>query len=305
VGGVVRSPRCLKERLAPWVAQPYGNQNNASTFFSIRFYMDTNNPKSAQDIAQEAWEACSKAQQRWITHVYKARKDELDGRCSERETKAALDGDIPRDFNTRVLPQTLIVNIGQILTPYGVLAVNPDSSIMEDLNTIAKAVRAEIMANPSVREISVDKIAEATSYEEATTSLLLSDLGRTRLGSQFTQRSGLQYNFDAFYAFEGDIEPYLAEQFLPDKQEEAPKPTPREHPFVIRPVFQSRIASVIDSFCFVLMPFSTDWSKQVYGDLLKPALDSAGYNCLRFTTGQFVMSPEGARKTPRLLAILG
>ena len=55
----------------------------------------------------------------------------------------------------------------------------------------------------------------------------------------------------------------------------------REVPDRFSPIFRSKIERVNTGICFVLMPFSEDWSKRVYDLLIKKNVEAMGLQCLR------------------------
>jgi len=242
---------------------------------------------TAREIASKLWKTLSDDEKLWVKTVYKKTKEGEDPRVEE--LKAALDDQIDRNFRPSEIRQALVTERGRHLTPYGMLAVNPDVPVIDDLNEVIEWIRSKLVDDPSLGRITAADIAEGTNRSLEASSLLLHFIGGLDqfIGSPSsdTDLPGPQSArplFDAFYAFDGDVEQYLRETYVPEEQgDRAPEPSPRKSPFVIRPIFQSRIAHVIESFCFVLMPFSTDWSAQIYADLFKPAIEAAGYACMR------------------------
>jgi hypothetical protein len=58
-----------------------------------------------------------------------------------------------------------------------------------------------------------------------------------------------------------------------------------------QPIFKSKIERINSNLCFVLMPFTQEWSKRVYEKYIQSSIEKLGYQCLRADelNGQIVM----------------
>jgi hypothetical protein len=242
---------------------------------------------SAADDAEALWEDLSDDEKRWLEAI-----DEWgEGRRpSEAELLAELDGEISRSFEPREAPHSL--SSSRRLTPYGILALNPDSTIVDELRLAMEQIRSWVVEDPNLDEVTASTVAEEldVSQERASQILYYIDeigdfVSSPTSAADLPGYSEIRPQGKSFLQFNGDIEKLLEETYLSRSEGGGglvdASQLERESPFVIRPVFQSRIAEVDDSFCFVLMPFSPDWSKRVYRKIFRPAIEEAGYQCQR------------------------
>lgn len=243
---------------------------------------------SVSDDARSLWHDLSDDERRWLKAIYES---ENGSRPSEAEMLAELDGEISRSFEPQQITGALI-SAGR-LTPYGILAVNPESDVLEELRETIELIRSWIVEDPNLRKVTASKVADKGGVSEARASLLLYYLeeigdfvGTPTSRGDVPGYSKVKPRAKSFLQFSDRIEDRLEEVYLSrDSQGEGgiyEPPTPdQESPFLIHPVFRSRIAEVDDSFCFVLMPFRPNWSERVYKNIFRPAIEKAGYQCQR------------------------
>jgi len=240
-----------------------------------------------EKTAKDLWDNLTDDQRTWIRALYEKQKN--GERPREEELKAELDGEIDRGFIPREIPQKLASS--RRITLLGVYAVDPGSDIITQLQDALSVIRSWLVKNPNLREVTASEVADAIGVPEDRGSLLLylmEDLGdfvgSPTVPSQMPGYSEVSVDFDSFYAYDDNLNEIVEEAYSPPEELEAtsgPSPGPYESPFVIRPVFQSRIAQVDESLCFVLMPFGPEWSKPVYENLFRPAIQEAGYRSKR------------------------
>lgn len=240
------------------------------------------------DDAQSLWNDLSDDERRWLKAYYESE----DGRRpSEPEMLAELDGEISRSFEPQQVDSSLIS--ARRLTPYGILAIDPESDVVEELREGIGLIRSWIVEDPNRREVTASDIADETDVSEARASLLLyymeemgNLVGASKSGGEVPGYLKVNPRARSFLQFNDDLEARLEETYLSRDSEgkggiyETSTPD-QESPFVIHPVFRSRIAEVDDSFCFVLMPFRPNWSEGVYRSIFRPAIEEAGYQCQR------------------------
>lgn len=242
---------------------------------------------SVVDDAQSLWNDLSDDERLWLKAFY----EREGGRLSEAEMLAELDGEISRSFEPQQVTGALIS--ARRLTPYGVLAVNPGSDVLEELRETIELIRSWIVEDPNLREVTASEVADEVDISIARASLFLCYLeeigdfvGSPTSGGDVPGYLEVKPRALSFLQFSDDLEDRLEETYLSrDSRGEGgiyEPPTPdQESPFMIHPVFQSRIAEIDNSFCFVLMPFRPDWSERVYKNIFRPAIEKAGYQCQR------------------------
>jgi len=242
---------------------------------------------SVVDDAQSLWDDLSDDERRWLKAYYESE----DGGRSEAEMLAELDGEISRAFEPRQVTGALIS--ARRLTPYGILAIDPKSDVVEELWEGIELIRSWIVKDPNLREVTASDVADEIDVSEERASLLLYYMGEigdfvggTTSGGGVPGYLKVEPRPKSFLRFSDDLEARLKETYLSrDSQREGgiyePSTPDQGSPFVIHPVFRSRIAEVDDSFCFVLMPFRPDWSERVYKSIFRPAIEKAGYQCQR------------------------
>jgi len=244
---------------------------------------------SVVEDAKSLWDDLSDDERRWLKAYYES---EDGGRPSEAEMLAELDGEISRSFEPRRVTGALIS--ARRLTPYGILAVDPESDIVEELREATELIRSWIVEEPNLRKVTASDVADGIDVSKARASLLLCYMeemddfvGVPTSGGDIPGYLEVEPRAKSFLQFvSDDLEDHLEKTYLSrDSQGEGgiyePSTPDRESPFVIHPVFRSRIAEVDNSFCFVLMPFRPDWSERVYRAIFRPAIEEAGYQCQR------------------------
>lgn len=242
---------------------------------------------SLEETAQELWDDLTEDQKTWVQALYAKQKE--GSRPVEEELKAELDGKIDRGFDPYEIPRAIASS--RRITPLGVYAIDPESDVISELREAISLIRSWLVGDPDLREVTASEIAAELEVSETRAALLLyfmEDLGDF-VGSPTTPSdipgySKVSVYFNSFYAYDDNLEEIMKEIYSPPEEVETDSGSssaPEESPFVIRPVFQSRIARVDESLCFVLMPFSTDWSQRVYENLFRPAVEEAGYQCKR------------------------
>ena len=244
---------------------------------------------SVADDARSLWDDLSDDERRWLKAYYESEKD--GNRPSEAEMLAELNGEISRSFEPRQVTGALIS--ARRLTPYGIIAIDPESDIVEKLREAIERIRSWIVEDPTLPEVAASDVADEMDVSEAKASLLLHYMeqvgdfvGSPTSGGGMPGYLKVKPRPKSFLQFSDDLEARLEETYLSrDSRGEGgiyePSTPDQESPFVIHPVFRSRIAEVDDSFCFVLMPFRPNWSKRVYRGIFRPAIEEAGYQCQR------------------------
>lgn len=242
---------------------------------------------SLEDTAQKLWDDLTEDQKTWVQALYA--KHKKGSRPREEELKAELDGKIDRGFDPYEIPRAIAST--RRITPLGVYAIDPESDVISELREAICLIRSWLVEDPDLREVTASEIAGELEVSETRASLLLyfmEDLddfvGSATTPSDMPGYSKVSVHFDSFYAYDDNLKEIMEEAYSPPEEVEVDpgsSSAPEESPFVIRPVFQSRIARVDESLCFVLMPFSTDWSRRVYENLFRPAIEEAGYQCKR------------------------
>jgi hypothetical protein len=229
----------------------------------------------------------TEAQKSWIDELYSQLRAGLP--YQYRYIRAKLFNILPDEFDPKQIDQRL-VNGGR-LTVLGIMSVDPESNILEICDKIIRAIRDELINDPTAINFSSESIAKKIEFtdEDVRFSLgVLSSLGRfwsSSTGSGFSISSiNTDHDdvFDEYLNYKG-MEDLLDRKFpdvapMSDQLEINSKVDTKLY---TSPVFQSQIANIDLKLCFVLMPFGAKWSDRVYTELIRKVVESLGLQCLR------------------------
>lgn len=124
----------------------------------------------------------------WLEQVYDWNKQGK--RFSFEHVRVKLEGRIPNDFTYQEIDIRLLEHNGCSITVLGILALDPASSIMQEINLTAKAIRELIIEDADRRDIAISDIASITGLTTLHTSFLihlLSLVGHFNNGGSFEQ----------------------------------------------------------------------------------------------------------------------
>jgi len=223
------------------------------------------------DLRQKAREIRKKLPEEQVTWLEAVCDERRQGREPEiRHIMARLDGEIPRSFNPRMIPDAL-TSYGDRLTVLGILVADPESSVLDHIHQVASATRDYLVENPDTDEVTVGTIMERVDLSRQDVASSIGHLGRScgfDLGNTSSESDTLGYvgfetrsAFDDFYAYEDNVEELVEEHLLENTDQAARSDTDQDKQRVktINPIFNSYVDHVDESLCFVLMPFGEDW----------------------------------------------
>lgn len=239
----------------------------------------------------------NKEANQWLEEVYKYLKENK--RPTERQIWSKLYGQLPINFSPIALDARLINASGEYLTMLGVIAIEKNYDIIKKANTLIYKIKETLIAHPEKKDISVSNIANECNMDTTEAGIILSlanQYGRFYRGASLTpdgiaittMEIGDQSEYFQQYIYFSGIENLIIaylEQEEKNKQNNFPTEQTttnnyKRH-FNIEPIFKSKIYNVNTGLCFVLMPFTEEWSDRVYNRLIKQNIEELGLQCIR------------------------
>lgn len=250
--------------------------------------------------AKELYDLLSEPQKTWLREIVGAFRDSPTGNVPQSNyLKAKLDGKIPREFDPSEISSKLARH-GDSPTLLGVMAVEQNRNILDDMKAVATTVRKIVVDVCEERKGRPDEKVDVES------SLQELDISPARIlqAAEFLSRIDLDPNLSRspnadnptftlrrpdgvlhhYFPFDGDIESRVIDEYFQTKGKNDSDPTPdldTGHRPVLNPIFQSPVGEVVDGHGFVLMPFGKPWSDWVYKDVIREPLEANGYNVRR------------------------
>jgi len=241
--------------------------------------------------AVDLYKQLSEPQQLWLSEAVEAHRDSERGVSANTVSlKAKLDGQIPTDFDPSSISDKLL-RFDANPTPLGILAVERDDGLLEDMRRLTVTLRERII------EVAAEEgLRDRINVEEQLSAL---DISTKRLQQAADQLSyagldvRLRYNpdngeplfqidpdsdqFDDFYGFSGDLEGRLVDKYFrigKEKEKSGQDDQLGSSRHTINPIFQSRINQVVERHGFVLMSFGKSWSQWLFEDVIRETLEA-------------------------------
>lgn len=253
----------------------------------------------------------------WLEAVYDKIKKEED--ISYRQLKAQLIDKIPINFNPRSIDFKIATHGGERLTLLGIQLLDAKSNIIEKTNNVIKCIKQAIIDDPKIKNIKSNTVSNITGIEESEVKLIFDLMGMFGQFSSGASRTGKGYGYDTidlinnrsdysdmifnqYFSFES-IEKLMDEYY---KEEKAKRVKEKSNAVIkkqeiikanessllnINPIFTTRISQIDYKLCFVLMPFTKEWSDRVYKNYIRSNIEDIGLQCLRADnlTGQIII----------------
>ncbi|TMI63716.1 MAG: hypothetical protein E6H07_13175 [Bacteroidetes bacterium] len=149
----------------------------------------------------------------WLDQVYDWNRQGK--RFSFEHVRVKLEGRIPNDFTYQEIDSRLLEHNGCSITILGILALDPESFILQEINATAKAIRQLIMEDVDRHTLSIEQISSITGLTSLHTSFiihLLSLIGHFNTGGSFEENlniyksiriGGNETIFNNYVAFPG------------------------------------------------------------------------------------------------------
>ncbi|MBN2347816.1 MAG: hypothetical protein JXJ22_03200 [Bacteroidales bacterium] len=230
----------------------------------------------------------------WINSLWeKIKKNE---KISYKIIRAELYEKLPSEFNPRKIDNR-VVQYGTEITLLGVHLIDPDYKIIGKTNSVIECIKQLLLKKPEIEQIEAKEIADFTNVSVSDVGMILkliSSYGHfwsSASGNQdyygYKSISGPNDNetFDKYLTFnsieelindyfktkeKGSEDQYYQKEFF-DEQNKKKKEN----------IFGSKIEQVDIGLCFVLMPFTEEWSDRVYKRYIRENIESMGLQCLR------------------------
>lgn len=254
----------------------------------------------------------------WLKEIYRGFK--TGQQITSRVLKVKLLNKLSKNFDPKDIDPRLLRDEKNI-TLFGILHIDPKTDLIGKCDKFIRTIREQIIENPETDQIKMDKISKATNVPQNELRKVLdkiSDLGHFWSSSSHDPNNevvgfgvGDDRVFDEYLKYEG-LEKLIIKFFKkydPQRTEistsvfSMPRSLVSKRRFTqtiaqrnksqidFNPIFSSRISQIDKKLCFVLMPFSKDWSDRVYRDLIRTNVEKLNLQCLRADnlTGQIVI----------------
>lgn len=242
----------------------------------------------------------------WMLHLWeKIKKNE---KVSYRILRANLYKKLPLNFKPKDIDNRIVGYNGTEITLLGINLIDPEYQIIKKANLVLNAIKELLLEKPETEEFSAKQISGVTKISESDVGMvfkLISPYGRfwnSASVSQdyfgYTSISSPSDNeaFDQYLGFTS-IENLINNYYEIKKTEREEDLFYREEYINELPlskqenIFGSKIEQVDTGLCFVLMPFTEDWSNRVYKKYIRENIESLGLQCLRADnlTGQIII----------------
>jgi len=242
----------------------------------------------------------------WMRAVYSSIKKGQS--VSSRVLKIQLHGKLPIDFSPYAIDDRLL-QYGTELTLLGIWHLDPKSKLFERTDQVIRAIRALVLANPEKTEFSVADVYKETGIPRKqigtifrmltisgpSWSLSLGNLGTEpdSVAVRDEVTLGMYLNYEGL---EQVIRTLVKKEYRSGNIGTFFVPTTTQtinpsHGVEVFPIFRSNITQIDPKLCFVLMPFSEEWSNRVYFTLIRKTVEAIGLQCLRADnlTGQIII----------------
>tara|TARA_R110001592_G_scaffold79194_1_gene237198 strand:+ start:611 stop:1669 length:1059 start_codon:yes stop_codon:yes gene_type:complete len=242
----------------------------------------------------------SDSERLWLQTIYDFVKKGQN--ASYRALKTLLYKNLPKGFDPSSIDIELTGHYkGEDITLVGVNFLDPDRRIIDKTNKTVRYIRDLLLTDYYRKEVTSQEIADNTSLPLEDISLILRLASRYMSiydsASGYPDMYGYQSikidrdeTYDAYLNFES-IERIISQYLLKEKEdtlrEKDKHKTTRKEPqkesasLNSHPIFRSRIEHIDLKMCFVLMPFTEDWSRRVYQELIRANIEPMGIQCLR------------------------
>lgn len=245
-------------------------------------------------IAVQILEMLPEVDKLWIRAIYERNKKNIE--VSERSLIVELTNLLPKEFSTERLYHRLFAdNSKRIeLSAIGKYLAGNDDSDLQLMDKIMRHLKDQVKTNPELSEWNSNGIASALNVKPiAIVRVLKGSLYGSGILSGYTQdKEGLlSFEIDKNYYLQQLLQYNGLEDLLTNFLNSIPRhydyPTSSNFENVKSEkindwsVFKSKIEIVDKRLVFVLMPFTENWSDDVYEELIFKNVKALGLQCLR------------------------
>jgi hypothetical protein len=235
----------------------------------------------------------------WLTEVYEALKQNT--RLSERQIWSNLRGRIPKNFNPSLIDERLCFGNSDRISMLGIIAVEKNYSTIEKGDKLIFKLSEYWDKHPEIHEVEIALIAQECQIDPIEAGIILelinqygtfyrsarlspAGIALTSIDIGPNSEGYMQYRY--FDGLEDLIGNYLKRRQENKRNDDlffsSNLEVKNQTALVnISPIFTSRISNTNLGICFVLMPFTEEWSDRVYKRLIKENVEKLGLQCLR------------------------
>lgn len=254
-------------------------------------------------------------QRKWLELVYDKFLKGI--QYDERVLRTELWRDISPDFEPESIDRRLLR--GGEITLLGILQLDPETKFLTLCDKIIATVRDLLIQNDSMNEVTAEELANQlgeTTSDVGHALRLISHLGHfwssASMHDSCVSSANVGHAYKEYFRYKG------MDKLIADNCSEVTKPNMFSHPYhvstpnaavelditteigsnsTLKPIFRTKVAEVDMKLCFVLMPFTEEWSSRVYTELIRPSVEGLGLQCLRADelNGQIVIEDIWAK----------
>jgi hypothetical protein len=235
----------------------------------------------------------------WLEAVFNARKK--GEKLTERILYTRLNGKISNDFDPGSIDSKLLR--GLEISLLGIIHIDSDSDLVDHCDKVIMAIRNGLLADPNRESFTADDIASELGLLTDIVGyvfILIGHFGRfwssasfvsgkhilssITIGDAFNEYlrfDGIEKLMNRFYIANEQKKSGLENQLFLMQQSANTDESIDNFEVEINPIFKTRITEIDRKLCFVLMPFTEDWSSRVYRDLIRANVEMLGLQCLR------------------------
>lgn len=234
----------------------------------------------------------------WLQKVFmKERNRET---YSNRTLKTELWGNIPNNYSPDNIDSRLFR--GERLTLLGILHIDSSTDLVEKCDKVITCIRSLLLEDPSYNTVKAEILAEKLQYSKEDVALIFILIGQLGYfwNSALHGLGGLSEisivsdeSLNQYFSYEGmDILLFnFAMKNSSSSFQQIGRSTEEANSSKQTiSVFRKTPETLDSKLCFVLMPFSLEWSDMVYS-LIKENVEKLGLKCLRADnlTGQIII----------------
>lgn len=230
------------------------------------------------------------AQKLWLKTIYSKYKSKE--KVDYKTLRATLFKKIQGKFNPYDIDGRLLHGNTE-LTIFGISYVENNNTVFKNLDITIRKIQEILVNNPDTIQIRAGEIVDSTNLNQDEVSRSFDNLtqmqGFSYGASKDTQNIYIAINVNREEIFNRYIEYDGIDMLLNDYLEKlSPKKVLKSfiniqpvNEYSAHPIFKSNIDQVSQNLCFVLMPFSEEWSARIFEGPIRETVENMGLQCLR------------------------
>ena len=248
----------------------------------------------------------NKSEKIWVTHLW--RKIKNNEKISYRILRIELYEKLPLGFDPAKIDNRVVQYGGVEITLLGIHLIDPNYRIIEKANSVLEAIKQLLLKDKDAEteDIEAQSIAESTNLSASDVGIVFKLIGEY---GGFWSSSSSNKDYYGYKSINLGTEREAFERYLnftsiedvvnhyyKAKDKKTDEYYHEEYSLELNKVkkeniFGSKIEQVDVGLCFVLMPFTEEWSDRIYKNYIRENIEKMGLQCLRADnlTGQIII----------------